>query len=212
MAGALLLGWLVPETAPMLAAEDDVIETATALSFAAAAVWSTAAILRRPRARWSCAPLPLLALLAALDEVSWGERIFGLQRPSVGGERIDGVHDLFEIGLRALLAHTAVPAVLALVLLLGAGLLWVVLRRSRLLQRIRQLCAHWPAYGFLLGAAVPILLAQVLDYTPLEDRLGTPGLLAQESLEYAGAIAMVFGAFAIAHGEPSASAGGCTRR
>lgn len=137
--------------------EDQWIEWASFLFFAAAAF---VLLLRvSPRTTKDIA-VGALCLLAALDEISFGERIFGFVAPSVGGVKIDGAHDLIEflrivpkevLGLDKL-AH------LALLLVLVGLALWGIYHMAR------RFSWRWDAEDSLgVVACLAVAVAMMID-------------------------------------------------
>jgi len=110
-----------------------------------------------------------LCLLAALDEISFGERIFGFVAPSVGEVKIDGAHDLIEF-LRIVpkeVLGLGKVAHLALLLVLVGLALWGIYHMAR------RFSWRWDAEDSLgvvacLAAAVAMMIdAQVLGFKHL---------------------------------------------
>lgn len=98
-----------PDSELILFQEDGVIEGATAIAGAVAAIIGFYAIQQKTaknRAtldRLAIWTIPTLSTICTLDEISWGARIFHLQMPPMqGGGEFDGLHDIFVILLRLL--------------------------------------------------------------------------------------------------------------
>jgi hypothetical protein len=131
-------------------------------------------------------------VVAALDEISFGVRLFGLTPPTVLGTTFDGVHDLLVIGPKLLL-WLGWPGRIALVLAVAAVLAVAGIAGLRygLPDRLRAKITGPDLGGTpLLGAAVVLTaVAMALDlpfrFLPTE-ALKRSGL--EESLELAGAV------------------------
>lgn len=93
-----------PDAELVLFQEDGLIESGTAIVDGIAAilgfhaiylgVTGDKAILDR-LAMWT---IPILSAICALDEISWGARLFDLEMPKIdGGGEFDGLHDVFVI-------------------------------------------------------------------------------------------------------------------
>lgn len=171
--------------------EDGPVEWLTALTYAIAA-----AVLLRVIRRGAASPLVVIALayavVAALDEISFGARLFGWTPPQVLGTTFDGVHDLLVIGPKLVL-WLGWPGRIAVVLAVAAVLALTVLLALRhgVPARLRMEVAAVDLGGApLLGAAVMLTgLAMALDlpfpFLPA-DALKRSGL--EESLELAGGV------------------------
>ena len=158
---------VVAATAPshqtVLFEEDGLVETATALTFLAAAVVGAWRLARRARARGVLLAATALAGLATLDELSFGERLFGFEPPVVLNTRIDAVHDLFMLAKRAL--ETSVPApylVAGLMLILVSGI--AALIAHRLWQAAGRPAPRMTTGLALFGLCIALIgVAQILD-------------------------------------------------
>lgn len=147
-----------------LIGEDRVLETLSALLYAAAFVVGGATLLRLGRAAhptlWFITPF---GLVCALDEISFGARLFGFEAPALkGGGEFDGVHDLIILAKREL----ATLAPQNLLLLFGAAgavcLSACVLLRRQLVAAARLALAD-PVL-LRVGACLAFLVAsQALD-------------------------------------------------
>lgn len=97
-----IIAIVTPDMRPLLLQEDGIVETASALIFAAAFLGAVAAtVLVGFRA-----PLLLAGLIGfaeLMDETSFGSRLFGFEPPPLyGGGQLDGFHDLFILVYRLL--------------------------------------------------------------------------------------------------------------
>lgn len=115
---------LWPASEMALFQEDGLIESGTAIVDGIAAILGFYAIylgVTRGRdmldrlAMWT---IPVLSAICALDEISWGARLFDLQMPEMkGGGEFDGIHDIFVI-LQRLVADAEPSSLFAVVILL----------------------------------------------------------------------------------------------
>jgi hypothetical protein len=155
---SLVIAWVAfPAWRGFWMNEDQWIEWASFLFFGAAAF---VLLLRvTPRTTKDIA-VGALCLLAALDEISFGERIFGFVAPSVGGVKIDGAHDLIEF-LRIVPKEVfglGKVAHLALLLVLVGLALWGIYRMA---QRFSW---RWDAEDSLgLVACLAVAVAMLID-------------------------------------------------
>jgi tetratricopeptide (TPR) repeat protein len=131
--------------------EDLVGEWAQTFAFLAAAILSVAVATRRTRYRWFFALLAVACSYVFLEEISWGQRIFGFDTPAfLKSRNLQGeanVHNLFTGPHKTLLKDLISIAVsLALV---GYGLLYPVW------QKLGWRIALW---GDRIGVAAPPLI------------------------------------------------------
>ncbi|MFY0662144.1 MAG: hypothetical protein JXR15_16745 [Shimia sp.] len=137
--------------------EDQWIEWASFLFFAAAAF---GLLLRVSPRTTKDISVGALCLLAALDEISFGERIFGFVAPSVGGVKIDGAHDLIEF-LRIVpkeVLGLGKVAHLALLLVFVGLALWGIYHMAR------RFSWRWDAEDSLgVVACLAVAVAMMID-------------------------------------------------
>jgi hypothetical protein len=112
-----------PEYRRLIAGEDHVIETITAIAFLSCFIYGIVAF----AARWPIsspiilAVLSIVGLMGFLDELSFGERFFDLRMPTIGTVKIDGAHDFVYLfyNVYGILAVLAVIAAAALSISIG---------------------------------------------------------------------------------------------
>jgi hypothetical protein len=145
-----------PGLADRVFAEDGVIETASALAFAAASAMAACRLRAGSGPRGWLAFAILAGLFGFLDELSFGERMLGFQPPVVGGVKIDAVHDLLELARSVAVAAMPGDAVLLAGLIGGLALLLVPIAWYARRVPVRGMAC-------LVGAIGCVLAAQVLD-------------------------------------------------
>lgn len=164
-----------------LLVEDGPIETGTVIVFAVAAVIGARASYRSGiSAMWL---VPGFAILGVLDELSFGARLFGFGLPTIGGQEVDSLHDVFDLADHFVaqigLSRTAAAGG---VLLLCAGLLAL-----RPIRRSATRLASWvwarPPLR-LVALSVGLLIAAVLI-----DQVGSSDAtrFVEEMLEFTAA-------------------------
>lgn len=143
-----------------LVREDGVVETATFLFLALA----TVPFLRAARLSWRAGGrvVPgllalggLFTLLVALEEISYGQRIFGYATPSaveqVNTQKEFNIHNIKSL---AEITYVILPNIVLFYTLFGWVLLWmaarVAPRRSSLWARLTPLVVPWPAAAAFL--------------------------------------------------------------
>jgi tetratricopeptide (TPR) repeat protein len=131
--------------------EDLVGEWAQTFSFLVAAILSVAVALRPTRYRWFFALLAVACSYVFLEEISWGQRIFGFDTPEfLKSRNLQGeanVHNLFT-GPHKTLMKDAISIAVSLALV-GYGLLYPLLRKL-----------EWPLalWADRIGVAAPPLI------------------------------------------------------
>ncbi len=133
-----------------------------------------------------------LGLICFLDELSFGERTFGLTMPRIKGVKIDGVHDLFELTfkiaknsvfLRSTFTHLSIGIILGIVI--ASFIYW-----SKIVNAIGKISRH-PHHVFLLIFAVLVFFALILDLHLIKYKPEFMSLL-EEVFEMNAAIALCF--------------------
>jgi hypothetical protein len=164
---AALLGLhvLAPRLRGPLFGEDRIVETATALLFLAAFIVGLAFLIAHRSRRYRVFLLiaSSLGLLAFLDEISFGARLFGWSMPEMaGGGEFDGAHDLVILIYRV--GAEADPIVIAAICatLVLTTLLCVVHWYARILSLTHRMVTD-PACGLLALFVAGVAMAAVLD-------------------------------------------------
>ena len=185
---------------PLFTEEDGLMETATAAlalttAFLAAGSWLAGPPAgRRGRVGGCLLGLSGLCLLVFLDELSWGERVFGFEPPVYdGAKKLDSLHD----GVGVLRRFTGSRAAFRVVwfgataaALLG---LWLA-RGSRPLRWVRAR-ASWPPVCFLLVFGVLCWLALSVDeYAIPRFRYSAA---VEEMLEFSAVFTLLFTTLAV---------------
>ncbi|GFE63737.1 hypothetical protein [Litoreibacter roseus] len=141
--------------------EDRAVEWATVVIYLAAFGIGLWYYLTRARGDLLLISATIFALIATLDELSFGERIIGFEAPRVGQTKLDAVHDLASIAKRQLKAttdhHYLLGGFILLVLILIG--LWV----CRILVRRGWTLRFGPEALFLILGAALLAYAQAID-------------------------------------------------
>lgn len=161
---------LWPESEILIFAEDGIIEYGTAVVDGLAAILGFyglyLGVLRgKPLVeRLVLLTIPLLSLFCALDEISWGARLFDLHMPEMqGGGEFDGIHDVFVLLERWAVAADAATLALAIVgLVLGLSLIayW---QRAFVAECLACALSHRLARPLVCAIAL-LALATLLDF------------------------------------------------
>ncbi|PLP58115.1 hypothetical protein CYK37_18170 [Mesorhizobium loti] len=159
---AFVAGW-APNLRPLLLQEDGIVEMATAIFFALAALGAATSV-----TMWGLRlPLLLAGLIGfaeLMDETSFGSRLFGFQPPPLyGGGQLDGFHDLLIVAFR--LTHDLNPllAWLLVGLLLAASVALIAFVGMQLLKGFRGDPKRLSTHTLLFAHFAFIGLAQVID-------------------------------------------------
>jgi len=159
-----------PATELALFQEDRLIESGTAIADGIAAILGFHAIhlgvtmnktMLDRLAMWT---IPVLSAICALDEISWGARLFELEMPEMqGGGEFDGLHDVFVILER--MASNAEPMTLVFTTILIMAILGGLVYWQR---SFIAACLHYSVsttLGRPLASAIILLaFATFLDY------------------------------------------------
>ena len=158
---------------PVLIQEDRFIEDLTALLFFTAFSIGVFFLLRSVfrRVNKALIVLPCIALFGFLDEVSFGDRLFGLPEYKILGVKIDGIHDLIDVTVIFLLG---LPRLEQIVWVMTISLILarlISLHRKRLKRAYQFLISgqlnHWfyshSPLPFVILAIVYFCLASAID-------------------------------------------------
>jgi len=97
-AGIIFLYVILPGFRNYLFREDGLIENLTAVIFFCAFYVSTMFFFTKGKRQKSLLVIAFIGLLGFLDEVSFGERHFGLNMPRIDGLKFDAIHDVLFLG------------------------------------------------------------------------------------------------------------------
>lgn len=165
----ILLVKLWPASEIALFQEDGLIESGTAIIDGIAALLGFYAIYlgvakgRDMLDRLAIWTTPILSTVCALDEISWGARLFDLEMPRMeGGGEFDGIHDVFVILQRFATNVDSTTLLLITILLLLMLVLFIYWQRIFITGCLRY--AVYSALGRPLASAVILLVfATILD-------------------------------------------------
>lgn len=184
-----------------LVGEDMIVEWATAIVFVGAFIFSVWKLIQARRPPGRNLLVPVLAFLAAGDELSWGERLFSLEMPILYEFKIDGLHDALTL-LHALAQEDRGHGLLAGLVIFGlavfaAAVYCFDLTPWRLLRDWKERSP----YSYILIGAGLMIISTVLD---LEIRLLQRRYLKllEETCELLVAAGMLFAAIAMELKQP----------
>lgn len=186
---AALVAFWAPDFRPLLLQEDGIVEMATAVFFAVAAIEAGISI-----ATWGLRlPLLLAGLIGfaeLMDETSFGSRLFGFQPPPLyGGGQLDGFHDLLIVVFRLMRDLNPLLAWLLVGLMLAASVALVAFVTMQVLKGFRGDPKRLSTHTLLLAHFAFIGLAQVIDISASS----SPALSAMEEVfELDAAILLAF--------------------
>jgi len=134
-----------------------------------------------------------LGFVGFMDEISFGERLFGYSMPSLRGWKVDGVHDLVERALRFLLKSAPATTIVLCSLAVGA-----FLYRKKLFNLVSLVKQH-PPYLALSAFVVLISVAILLDAKVV---LSREFRFAEELLEMNAALSLILVCLCIYEADP----------
>lgn len=209
---AAAIGAMLTRNDAWLSGENGVLESLSALFYAGAAMVVLVHLRRHGRAtRPVLLFLGPFALLCALDEISFGARLFDWRMPEMqGGGEFDGAHDIFIVVLRVwepLLRRAPSLAIAAIAVPLALGVAMAILLRHALGRRIAAVLAD-PVLLRVAGAVMLLSLATLLDLGVVSHRLADH---AEEWAEMAAGFLALAAALAAGTGALSVSRTGFFR-
>lgn len=148
--------------------ENAAIENLTALVFGIAAIGGGIVLARADNRRQGLVYLPIviLAALASLDEISYGETIIGYTPPTLAGYKLDAIHDLVTIIYEQSRLSPTLGIAVGATLIIGAlGVGWYARAHRRAIGAFLQ---RYPAYRYTLVAAAMILAGIVADFNIID--------------------------------------------
>ena len=146
------------------------------------------------RKEWYAFSIPLLCLVAFLDEISFGRAYFGGEAWRVMGYECDGVHDLFAITMKLWRDRGCFLVDAALFGLIGAGVILAYLGRRSYMPALLAYIRRHPAFDYVRVAVILFGVSLLLDV----DIVVHPfALFLEELLEMNLGVALLFAAGAI---------------
>ena len=170
--------------------EDHLIENLSAVFFLGACVLGFLFFMKTKAHRKIFLLFSAVGLLGFLDELSFGERMFRLSMPRIGGTQIDAAHDFVYLGFgyckNFARSHPAYT-----LLLIGIGAILMVratfLYRSRLMDSISSL-QRYPQYILMLICVTLVSCALLIDLEMVSSDLL---FMLEEVFEMNAAIALL---------------------
>ena len=171
------IAWLgfifFPAVTQRFVAEDSLVENASAISFLLASVLAVWTLKNNEGYRMYLWTIAAIGLLGFLDEISFGERLFGMSMPYVAGTKIDAAHDFVDLLYRTRgswacpgdMSCYSTAAIVALVTMASAWFLrdWIVAQYDKVMKH-----PHW----FLLVLFVGLLsVALIIDLGRIDSAL-----------------------------------------
>lgn len=206
-----LIYFLIPALRSPLIAEDQFLENLTAILFFDGFVLGLFSLAQTKTKKYRSifSFIPLISLLGFLDEISFGQRLFSIKMPVVGGTRIDAIHDFNSVAksqLSQLLHGLSItfPDIYPLlvlgikisaVVLAGAGIFALTQKRKKIVASSQKLFHKYPPFRFLLLAASFGLISQLIDLEFVKYQFL---VFVEELFEMNIALSMLFASFAIA--------------
>jgi len=190
--GSSVLYLLVPSIRSSLRAEDKLVETVSATVYLLTAVTALVLMVQRKEKRTLSICLLIVGGICFLEEVSFGQRLIGFPTPYIAGVRIDGIHDIAEVGLELLRAGGPVAMAVAICIVAMLGIAAFLCRKR--LVRLAILAMRSPVYIALLIFVALIGLSVVLDVRLIRFR---GRKFIEEIIELNAALALLFACFCV---------------
>ncbi len=188
---ALAVYTWVPEYRPHFLMEDRLVENLTAFFYVGAFILALVFVFRSKEHQRALIVISAVALLGFLDEMSFGQRLFGLNMPHIHGIRIDAAHDFFFLGYISIRKYV-LPHTTLVYSLIGIGAISAVMVTLKCRSKIIGTFTgshHKEAYILASIFVCLGLFALVLDLDIVPYRI-TP--LLEEIFEMNAAIALIF--------------------
>ena len=149
--------------------------------------------------------IPILGLIGFLDEISFGERLFGFEVPEVYGAKVASFHDAVDsvdhMLYRSIKYGDYLLLFLTLAVLIAAlfGIIKLVRRYRKYLRfdRILDFSKKHLPFRFLLISLGFILVAMMIDFDIVGDHKAVPFMFVEEIFEMNAALTLLFGSLAI---------------
>ena len=195
VASVLYIGF--PTYLYYLLAEDGVIENLSAAFFLLSFFLAVASLIKREGHKKILIPISALGLIGFLDELSFGERVFGFSALRLGGVKIDQAHDVLNLLSKALEGFIDSYGAYIFYVLVGVCVILSIMLfryRSKLLNEVSGMI--WkPHYILLLFFFMLGFLALLID---LKESATKPLFVLEETLEMNAAMALCFTCLSLA--------------
>lgn len=181
----------VPEYRDYLMMEDRLIENLSAFFYISTFFLSLVVFLKSKEHRKTLIVISAVGLLGFLDELSFGEKIFGFKMPRFAGVKIDAAHDLFFLGYK-LVKPRVLSHITYVYLLIGVGAIFsgiVTLKYRYKLMDIITNSYHKQTYILALLFAFLVFSALVIDLEIVDNNVL---YMLEEIFEMNAAIALIF--------------------
>jgi len=166
----MLSAWFVyilfPNYRVYLLQEDGLIENLSAFFFLLTFFVAFSLAIKKKGNNRALFLISAIGLLGFLDEVSFGESLFGLSMPEIEGKTIDALHDFYEVGYFQLFKLTPTYAI-ALYLLLtsvAVGLLILLFIHKAKVWRDLSMVQGYHLYILMLLIVFFLVSALVIDF------------------------------------------------
>ena len=181
---------LKPTIRPVIFEEDKLIEWLTALVFLFTGIIGLRRFWPSRRNDFFLLAVALFGVLAFLDELSFGERLFDLEFPRILGTKLDSVHDLIFIGKKVIKGMTRNPYLFTAILAVGFAAIGYILSRF-LIKRGWQMRLGGTSI-LIIGALAMVVLAQAIDVNlRIISSATLKPLYVEEILEFGAAVLML---------------------
>lgn len=215
--GVSIVYFAFPPLQGFLVDEDRLLETVSALLDLGVFVYGLALTIRGARDRGIVLSWPLFMALVGLwsflEDMSYGQRIFGFDSPRVFGVPIDGLHDFAYVGKRYLdiLIKYQARRLVVLVAVLSLVALGLLVRYRRQILALALKILRMPPYLFFAIYVLLMVPSALLDLDMFASSVTT---LIEEVMEFSASLALLWSCIATdsLRREQTTSAAGSTAR
>ena len=191
---------LFPNYRVYLLQEDGLVENLSAFFFLITFFVAFSLAIKKKGKNRALFLISAIGLLGFLDEVSYGERLFGLSMPEIEGEPIDALHDFYEVGYFQLFKIIPTYAITLYLLLtsIAVGLLILLFIHKAKVWRELSMTQRYPLYILMLLIVFLLVSALVIDFLGSSSVRGyrvpalSHGTLLEEMLEMNVGIGLLF--------------------
>ncbi len=186
----------VPNYMGYLLNEDSLIENLSAGLYLISFCMGLLFFLKSKMRRKALIVVSAVSLLGFLDELSFGERLFGLDMPLIYGVKIDAAHDFIYLACKVMLKlATTYPTYMILFLLTGIITVTVSLlkHRSKLAKIITSIY-HEEPFVFVLFFTILVFFSIVIDLDIVHNKVL---VMVEELFEMNAALALLMCCFSL---------------
>ena len=186
-----LIGSLVDQSfLKLISREDHFLENLTSGALLGSALYGLTNWRARQPHKNAIATFTALAFVGFLDEVSFGQRVFGFTAPMAGGTSLDGLHDLTNMLKKVIsinFQYHPIHTFVVLFLIFSGFVITASFYRKKIFELINYLI-RFNLAGIFMATISAILLSQLLDLEFIALSLSRP---LEETLELIASLGLL---------------------